>query len=323
MILRTFTEYVVHANPLIARVQSRMNAYPTPFRKVHFQSSDGTRLTAWIGIHKAPDATGRPHAIPREGILLVPGLFTTKDNTLLRERALRFFQEWGYHVLVLDLRGMGESARAFNTGGWKESEDVEAAIEYLRAHAPIAKFHVYAESMGAVAAIIAAARQARRGFRLVDGAILAVSPYPDARRTIDHILHSRHKDEGFEIYRWFFDQLLALGGKSFADFEAYLKAGAKHYGVSLAELYRRSTIRPILKDVNVPLLILLSENDPLVPKHEVLLFQKSLARRKNPRVVVLPWGAHCLFEVLDPNWYWAVLHEYFDFYCVLPPRIGG
>lgn len=316
--VRTITDYVTRAPPWLAKVRGRITTYPAPFRKVHYRSWDGTLLTAWLGVHKAPQPEGPPRVVPREAILVVPGMFNTKDNVLQRDRAVRFFQEWGYHVLVLDLRGMGESSRVFNTAGWKESEDVEASIEYFRAHVPIQKLHVYSESMGAVAAILAAARQAERGFRLVDGGLLAISPFPDAKKMIHHLVHGPAKGEASALLQWFFNRLLRLGGRDYPDFEAYLRAAAKNYQVSLETLYRRSTALGALKTVNVPLLLVCALDDPLVPRSEIRRFERALKGRDNPALLTLPWGGHCVFELQDKAWFNALLQEFFDFYCLLP-----
>lgn len=318
--VRTVTDYVTQAPEWLARVRGRFPTYPAPFRKVQFRSSDGTRLTAWMGLHKETTADAPPRTVAREGILIVPGMFNTKDNALQRERALRFFNEWGYHVLALDLRGMGESSRVYNTAGWKESEDVEAAVEYLRSHAPLEKVHIYSESLGAVAAIIAAGRQGRRGFRLVDGAILAVSPFPDPQPMIQHLVHGPKRGEASALLQWFFARLLQLGGKRHADFQEYLRAAAKSYGVSLPELYRRSSASRLLKHVNVPLLLICSLDDPIVERAEVARFGRLLRGRDNPSLLKLTWGSHCLFELIDPVWFSALLQEFFDFYCLLPRR---
>lgn len=318
--VREITDYVTQAPAWLAKFRGRFRGYPAPFRKVRVKSWDGTLLTAWLGVQRDTAGDAPPKPVPREAILLVPGMFSTKDNAVQRNRALRFFNEWGYHVLVLDLRGMGESSRVYNTAGWKESEDVEAAVDYFRAHVPIQKLHVCAESLGAVASILAVARQARKGFRLVDGAVLAISPFPDARRMIQHLVHGPARSEASALIQWFFARLLQLGGKSFPDFEAYLKAAARSYGVPVAELYRRSSITRVLPKVNVPLLILASLDDPIVPADEVRRLERVLRGRLNPTLLKLPWGSHCLFELLDPDWFAALLQEFFDFYCLLPRR---
>lgn len=321
MMIRSVTEYLTQTPEWMVRVRGRFTGYPRPFRKVRFKSWDGTPLTAWLGVHQRPLEDGQRSAppLPREGIVIVPGMFTTKDNALQKARALKIFTEWGYHVLSLDLRGMGESSRTFNTGGWKESEDVEAAVDFLRANAPVEKVHIYAESLGATAAILAAARQAQRGFRLVDGGILAVCPFADARRVIHHLGHKPESVDEFYMVRWFFLQLLRLKGTKYPTFEAYLKAAAQHYGVSLAHLYKRSSPRHVLTQVNVPLLVISSRDDPIVPPAEMRTFQHLLKGRRNPTVWTLPWGSHCLFELEDPEWFWTLLREFFDFYCLLPP----
>lgn len=314
--LREISDYLVHATRWLAPVRRFAIGYPAPFRRVEFPSLDGTKISAWLGVHHQRGGAARPR--DREAILIVPGMFTTKENAHIRKRALRFFREWGYHVLILDSRGTGESSGGLNTAGWKESEDVEAAVEYLRSHVPVEKLHVFAESMGAVATILAAARKARRGFRLVDGAILAFSPYPDARQMISHLMRARRSLEVVYVTQWFFTRLLTLSGRPYPHFEAYLRDAAKTYGATLARLYKGARAVDALATVNVPMLIVCSDDDPLVPPGSMRAFSKAVQGRSNPAVLRLSWGGHCLYEQLDPAWFWHVVHEFFDFYCVLP-----
>lgn len=324
MALRSVTDYVTAAPTWLTGLRAKLIGYPRPFRKVQFRSWDGTLLSAAIGVHTEGGqetvygSRGRP--IPREGILLLPGMFTTKDNAVQKARALKIFKEWGYHVLALDLRGFGESSRVYNTGGWKEAEDVEAALEYFRAHVPLQKIHIYAESLGATASILAAGRAAERGFRLVDGGILALNPYADARREIEFLSRRPVTRNQFFMVQWFFLQLLRLGGHKYDTFVEYVRDAARSYGVTLDELYRRSSPKHVVARVNCPLLILNSKDDPIVPVSEARTFQRLLRGRANPTAWLLPWGNHCAFEMADPDWFWNLLREFFDFYCLLPPR---
>lgn len=318
--VQSLADFFAGQPPWLARVRRQLRPYPAPFRKVTIPSWDGTPLTGWMGVHRGGKPSAGAAAVPREGLLLVPGMFASKDVSAHRARAVRIFREWGYHVLTLDLRGMGESARLHNTAGWKESEDVEAALDYFRAHAPLEKVHIYGESMGGVAAILAAARQARRDFRLVDGAILALCPFPDARRLMRRLRQAPRDDEMLALSQWVFAQLLTLGGFHHPTFDAYLREAARRYGVGLAELYRRSTIAPDLRRIKVPTLLVVSDDDPLVPPRDQRLFVAALGGRPNPAMLRLTWGNHCLHEMLDPDWFWALLHEFFDFYCALPRR---
>jgi pimeloyl-ACP methyl ester carboxylesterase len=206
----------------------------------------------------------------------------------------------------------------YNTVGWKESEDVEAAVDFFRATVPLEKIHIYSESLGAVAAILASARAAERGFRLVDGGILAMSPFPNARRLIQRLGKTQLKDETLAIVRWFFQRLLLLSGKSYDSFAGYLHDSAKSYDVPLPTLYRRSSIDRKFRKVNVPLLMVSAEDDPLVPPAEIDRMSRALRGLENPALVRLSWGSHCLFELADPDWYWGLVQEFFDFHCLLP-----
>lgn len=322
--VRSVADYVTTAPGWLARLRGRFVGYPRPFRKFVFKSWDGTLLSGWLGVHaeggRETRRGTRGAPVPREGLLMVPGMFTSKDNAVQKARALKIFRDWGYHVLSLDLRGFGESARIYNTAGWKEAEDIQAAVEYFRAHVPLQKLHIYSESLGANAAIIAAARTAERGFRLVDGGILAVGPYADIKQEAAHLSARPDLRDQFFMVQWFFIQLLRLGGATYSSFVEYLEDAAAHYGLPLKELYEKSSSKNFIRKVNVPLLVLNSKDDPVVPVSHARTFQRLLRGRDNPTSWLLDWGNHCAHELADPDWFWALLHEFFDFYCLLPPR---
>lgn len=318
--LRSVAEYVALAPGWLARTVSRVASYPRPFAKIRFPSLDGTELYGWLGAHRSPSRRGRSKpAEPREGILIVPGMFTSKDNRIHRARAFKFYKDWGYHVLAMDLRGFGESARTFNTGGWKEAEDVRAAVEEFRRRVPVTKMHIYAESLGASAALIAAGVAGRRGEKLIDGGLLAVSPFSGARREAEYISTRPVITSDFYMVQWFFLKLLRLGSRrEYKDFQEYLVDAAEHYGVPVDELYDRSSPKFFVQDINVPTILLHSDDDPVVPSDHAQEFERLLRGRRNPSVWRLPWGSHCLYELQEPDWFWTVLREFFDFYCILP-----
>ena len=64
----------------------------------------------------------------------------------------------GYNVLSLDFRACGRSGGRFTTLGYKETWDVEAAVAFAKERRPRGKVGVLGISMGAAAAIIAAAQ---------------------------------------------------------------------------------------------------------------------------------------------------------------------
>jgi ubiquinone/menaquinone biosynthesis C-methylase UbiE len=80
-------------------------------------------------------------------------------------------------VLTIDLRGVGESERNFSTPGWKEAEDIRAAIRFFRENAPVRRIHLYAESLAAAAALVAWIRRYRRALQAT--ILDAISWQPD------------------------------------------------------------------------------------------------------------------------------------------------
>ncbi len=144
------------------RLWSRVNRYPYPFRRVSFTSFDGTRIAGWLALQP----TRRP------GVVVVPGLFSSKDDSQQRRKALKFWRRWSYNVLVIDMRGFGQSEDAPNTPGWKEAEDVLAAARFLDAFNAVDRVAVTGESLGGTAALLAAAQEGlweEEAHRIVSG----------------------------------------------------------------------------------------------------------------------------------------------------------
>ena len=318
---KSVRDYLLQAPPWAAKLGSFLNRYPAPFEKVMFRSLDGTRLSAWIGRQEPAQGKGRRRGRSvelREGILIVPGMFSSKDNILQRARVLKMFQDWGYHVFVMDLRGFGESKRIHNTAGWREAEDVIAAVREFRRRVPIGVLHIYSESLGASAALIAAARVARQGERLIDGRLLAVSPYSDLEFVTKYLSTQPVRSREFYMVQWFFLRLLHLGGHNYKDFVEYTDAAAKAEGIPLNDLYQLSSPKNFVSEINVPTLILHSYDDPVVPAQDADELERALSHSSDPVLWRLTWGSHCLYELMDPEWFWSVLRFYFDFACPLP-----
>lgn len=88
-------------------------------------------------------------------IVLCHGYFKSLSEPLDVGLALH---EAGYNVLALDFRACGRSGGRFTTLGYKETWDVEAAVRFAKERRPRSKVGVLGISMGAAAAIIAAAQ---------------------------------------------------------------------------------------------------------------------------------------------------------------------
>lgn len=111
-----------------------------PFETLRLNSQDGTGLEAW----RMPLGSSRGIAV------LLHGYAGEKSHVLDEARALRAF---GYESLLLDFRGSGGSDGFETTVGFKEAEDVAAAVSLARTLAPGKPVLVYGKSMGAASAM--------------------------------------------------------------------------------------------------------------------------------------------------------------------------
>jgi len=132
-----------------------------PYEDVVFPTTEGLMLRGWFIPADKPDAPAVLYAPAtghdqRSGISLVSS-----------------FHQAGYHVLLFSYRGHAQS-----DGGWgrftygdAESRDVDAAVTFLRDTKGVDHIAVLGHSVGAVSAILSAARNPGIG------AVVAVAPF--------------------------------------------------------------------------------------------------------------------------------------------------
>ncbi|MDP2948210.1 MAG: alpha/beta fold hydrolase [Chloroflexota bacterium] len=124
---------------------------------VYFASRDGTRLH---GLH----LVGQPEF---PALLLCHGYFKSLAEPFQLACDLN---RLGYHLFLIDFRACGLSGGRYTTVGYREVSDVLGAVDYLRARLGDGAIGVVGISMGAVAAIMAAADCLDIGAMVVDSA---------------------------------------------------------------------------------------------------------------------------------------------------------
>ena len=130
--------------------------------------SDGLKLRAWLG-------RGEP-GLP--AFVIAHGLGDSLESYLGHAQALR---GRGFTVLLVDLRGHGASEGSLTTLGGLESDDVRAAMRFLRENALARQgIGLMGHSMGAVAVLLAAADQPDVRVVVVE------APYDTYRASIAH-----------------------------------------------------------------------------------------------------------------------------------------
>lgn len=137
------------------------------FKDVEFQTSDGVKISGWL----VP--SGDKHAT----LIYSHGLFRSRRELL--ERAMDLWK-LGYGALLYDQRNHGASGPARVTLGYNERLDVEAAARYVREQVPADKIVSLGISMGASAALLAAAETPEIA------AVVSDSSFLSFKDTVDH-----------------------------------------------------------------------------------------------------------------------------------------
>ncbi|TET95603.1 MAG: alpha/beta fold hydrolase [Dehalococcoidia bacterium] len=125
--------------------------------EVWLRSLDGTRLHGlWV-----PGRKNYPT------VVLCHGYYKSLAEPL--DVGLKLNQA-GYNVFLFDFRACGKSGGRFTTVGWKETWDVQAAVRYVGERYGRGPVGVLGISMGAAAAIIAAAQSQEIAALVADSA---------------------------------------------------------------------------------------------------------------------------------------------------------
>lgn len=88
-----------------------------------------------------------------QGIVLL--VHSIRSNRLEMLGRARFLNDQGYGVLLVDLQAHGETAGGRITFGFRESEDVKAAVAYLRNNFPHERIAAIGVTLGAAAILLA------------------------------------------------------------------------------------------------------------------------------------------------------------------------
>jgi pimeloyl-ACP methyl ester carboxylesterase len=297
-------DFVGHARLDSSRFFARYNPYPKPFKHLVIAQEEGVEVAAWLGPQHAKHSDW--------GLLLVPGMFSTKDDTVHKRRAIRIWREWKIPVMAMDMRGFGEST-GISTAGWKEAEDVHAAARTFVAQTGIKRVAVLAESLGGAAALNALAFDGESGQDLMGGGVLCWSAFVDARDAVGYISERPPSDHAFYSSWEGFRRLLkfkSMGG--YDRFDEYLEDAARVHGLSgfseLADLSNPKWKVPMMKQ---PVLLVHAVDDPVVPVRHARRMERYAEGHPHIQTLITTWGGHTGFEPMDPTWFWEVMARFF------------
>lgn len=296
--------------------------YPEVFEPVILESQDGTPVCGLLAMQ--PDGRKGP------ALVVVHGLFGTKNKATIQSLATTAFYRWGFHVLVIDLRNFGDSSRfseAPTSFGYRESDDILAAARYLGSIEKVSTVGACGISMGAASTLLAAARS-RADDPLTGGAV-AVNGYGEVEKVLEHISRPQRLTAEY-IAIWLVFRILLVaktlleGPRPMADLRTYLsEVSSQYYEMSDQELYRKASPLRVVSKIEVPCLIIHALDDNIIPVTEAR--ELLAAAVDNPMVdaLVVPSGGHALYPAVSPDWYYSVLRTFFTYWAEFEGNVTG
>jgi uncharacterized protein len=228
-------------------------------------TSEGLRLRAWLS---------RGHR-DQPGVIIVHGL---GDHLESYQEHAQLFLDRGHTVLLPDLRGHGGSEGTYTTLGGRESEDVRAAMRYLKSEGLAEEGVVLVgHSMGAVAVLLAAADQTDVR------AVIVEAPYDTYRDTV-----TRHAKVLFGLPSWVPLIPLSIRG-------AEWRAGFDADAIDAVSAASR---------IQAPLLAIVDGDDRRMPEPVV---RRIVDAHPGPHRIWVASGVDHVGAIYNPDWKTIVL----------------
>jgi len=287
--------------------------YPASFEPVMLESQDGTPVCGHLGLH--------PKDAQRPALILASGSFASKNASWLLTLALSAFYEWGFHVLALDLRNLGDSGRfseAPTSWGYRESDDIVAAAEYLESLDIVSTVGVCGVGMAASSALVAAARS--RLDRPLSGGVVAVSGYAEAESEVDR-LGSQDAGSASRSVQTLIRRTLLLfktlagGPRPFFDPKAYTReVSCQYYEIGEGDLYRKASPINMMSEIEVPCLIMHALDDSIAPVGDAHALLRAAGENPMVSALIVPAGGHTLHSPATRKWFYQVLKTFFSYW---------
>jgi len=227
------------------------------FETISLKTSEGIPIDIW---YSQTDSSNRC-------VILLHGYSANKSFV---ENEAIMFKQWGYSVLLFDLRGHGKSGGNTTTFGVRETDELQKAFELAKLKGN-SKIILYGVSLGAGISMKAVAEN-----KIHPDAIIADVPFEN--------LHQHFKARA---------RVLGFPSEPFAVLTTLWLGIEKGYNGF------QHDIGSYVKKVNCPVLMEWGEKDQLVTRSETESIFNNLAS-KNKKLVIYPDADHGSFLEKDP-----------------------
>lgn len=285
--------------------------YPREFRYLLLQGEDGYAFSSLCALY--PDALRRP------ALIILHGLLCTKNFQYVREIAFKAFYRWGFHVMVIDLRGFGDTLRVNAKPasiGLMERKDIEKAASFLLDTGKVSHVCLLGFSLGGLIAL-----NASKNGEFFKGGVIALSPPLDLKKSIDRISTKPPWQDQFTFTYYLYTMALRSKMKSdgiyppFSNFRDYItKWICPAYSIAFEELIEKTDPFHFIDEIKAPVLILQSKDDPVIPVEQALAFRDSAQKNPLIKVWITERGGHCAFSVVARRWFYDVLLQFYSYW---------
>ena len=243
---------------------------------VEVRSADGTVLAGTYVKSSRPS---------RQTVILLHGLYSNRTMCL---PLIPMYRRMGYNVLLIDLRGHGESGGAHTMWGMKEMKDMDAWMDWLQARDAAVKVGLHGISLGAAMSLLYSGTDRGQALSFV----IADSSYAD--------LLSLGKEK---VYNWSGDDRILLSMDLVNPF--FQAAMFFHTGVLLDDIEPAEAVRR----AKAPTLFLHGAEDRLVPPAAAqVLGNASSASRKEIRI--FEGAGHAAEFSMNPEAYTEIVQAF-------------
>ncbi len=234
------------------------------YEDVTFETSDGLKLKAWF----------LPSDKSNNTIIVMHGYPTNKADVL----PFSMFLLKKFNVFLFDFRSFGESEGSYTTAGYKEVNDLDAAVKYLKTRKDVKNIGALGFSLGGSVAIM------NKNDNLK--AIVAESAYSN----LNNMIESMYRN--FYFLKYPFVQLTRIYSKIF-------------FGVDPKDVSPATAI----KNINKPVLIIHGKKDSQIPVNEAYILHNT---NKDSKIWIIENADHGETYALNKEEYEKRVLDFFE-----------
>jgi len=264
IILFSFLTFLMSIKPGKWPIEFTPESFKLKYESVSFESSDGLKLKGWF----------LPSDKSNNTIIVMHGYPTNKADVL----PFSMFLLKKFNVFLFDFRSFGESQGSYTTAGYKEVNDLDAAVKYLKSRKDVKNIGDLGFSLGGSVAIMNKNNDIK--------AIVADSAYSNLNSMIEVMY------KNFYFLKYPFVYLTRTYSKIF-------------FGIDPKDISPKDAI----KNINKPVLIIHGKKDSQIPVNEAHILHNA---NKNTKLWIIENADHGETYALNKEEYEKRVLEFFD-----------